>query len=420
MKALRPADKMLFLAIESGDVDNAEKALDLGADVDARKRYRTPLLDAVLRDDVAMAKLLVSRGAPIAMVKNSREPLGAAIWKCDGSMLAALLQTDPTDACLARALADGLATHTLGPSSEEVGRCLLTQRWHSVFCSMMEQGLLTRQSFPTWWARAAYGSSPCEQSIEKLHQAAPITETTNQQSILRGVLKGQPNLPFLTFLARVGWLTSKELFDTPFDDDKGLLVPLVKRHYCAMPLLRWLLKHAGDQPDGREKLLAVQGNLFPLCLGSRASWPLADLFCKLTSTDPLQVALCARDESGRSTLHFLLDAYGDRNRRLGIAKTLLQAGMDPMTLDNKNVPACYGVLFYEDATEKAFDLMDEFGADLTLHGPVGQALEKDPLRHIRWQAQAAQALTQFSVKKTHRDLQSVTPEITYTACVRRI
>ena len=70
MKALSPADKMLFLAIESGNVGNAGKALNLGANLDACKRYKTPLLDAVLRDDVAMAKLLVSRGAPIAMVKN--------------------------------------------------------------------------------------------------------------------------------------------------------------------------------------------------------------------------------------------------------------------------------------------------------------------------------------------------------------
>lgn len=197
-------------------------------------------------------------------------------------------------------------------------------------------------------------------------------------------------------------------------------MPLIKRYHCPMPILRWLLTYASTQDEGKEKLIAAQGDLLPLCLGHRASWPLAKLFCKLTNTDLIQTCITAIDKSGRDVLHALFIPTSEINRRMEIGRILLQAGMDPMRMDTNNIPACYGAIFYQPIIEKSLDLMDEFGADLTLHGPVGQALDRDASQHIRWRNNAAEALLAFSIKKAHRHLQSTTPAITQQSGVRRI
>jgi hypothetical protein len=420
MKAITPCDKALFLAVENGEVALAVQALVDGANIEAIKHYKTPLLAAALRSDVAMVQMLVARGAAIAMVKGCRDPIGTVMWKGDHVLLGALLQVKPTSAALARALADGIKNEKYQGALSDITRSMLTQKWHSVFASLIDQGLLSCQDINTWWTRVAEGSSPCEASILSLHKVAPIHITTQKDMLLRSVLRGQPNLALFELLARVGWLTSAELFDIQLNNEKGILAPTIRRLYCPMPILRWLFKHASNQEGGRDKMRAAQGQIFPLCLGSRASWPLAKLFCKLTGTDPIQVALTARNDHGHNVLHLLFKDTSDGNRRLDIARSLMQAGMDPMAMDHANIPACYGAIFYRDKIEKTLDLMDAFGADLTLHGPVGKALARDTSQHVRWRDDAASALVAFSVKKTHRDLQACTPEITRAPSARRI
>jgi len=69
------SERALFEAVMSGDVKKAESALSAGADVDCvdKERSVTPLILAVVRNDIAMAGLLLSNKADAN--KGFRQPV---------------------------------------------------------------------------------------------------------------------------------------------------------------------------------------------------------------------------------------------------------------------------------------------------------------------------------------------------------
>lgn len=77
---MKPLDKRLFHAVDHGKLDAAGKALDAGADVNARNKYgRTPLHDACRDGRPETARLLIDAGADVNVKgKHGDTPLHKA------------------------------------------------------------------------------------------------------------------------------------------------------------------------------------------------------------------------------------------------------------------------------------------------------------------------------------------------------
>ncbi len=70
-------DKMLFKAVNEGDLEGAKNALELGADANATYHGTTTLLTAAWSNDTGMAGLLVDYGADVNAKDN-------ATWRTHG------------------------------------------------------------------------------------------------------------------------------------------------------------------------------------------------------------------------------------------------------------------------------------------------------------------------------------------------
>lgn len=125
---------LIMLAVALGDVDVVTALLDAGADLEttatvpvsdafldllsgAHARYYltkdegvTPLMLAVLRGDVGMARVLLGRGASVGPTRaRVKYPLGMAANRKDVRMMQVLLGRDPDEAARARRLVVSLS-----------------------------------------------------------------------------------------------------------------------------------------------------------------------------------------------------------------------------------------------------------------------------------------------------------------------
>jgi ankyrin repeat protein len=95
-KEISSADRMLMDAVELGDLQAAQSAIERGAEVNRRNwSGSTPLHTAAWRGDLAMARLLIAAGAHLD-ISNSRygeTPLHSAARGVEPAMMAFLLET---------------------------------------------------------------------------------------------------------------------------------------------------------------------------------------------------------------------------------------------------------------------------------------------------------------------------------------
>lgn len=415
----RNPDSHLFRAIEKRDHHEVQAAIDRGAHLMARRKYKTPLLAAVFLNDATTVKILMDAGAQATEAPMSRDPVSAAMWRGNNTLIATLLKSENTPDAIAIALASKMQSHPKASFTWEIGRSLLNSRWQDVFSSMSRQNLLACQSGEAWWRQLPLSNSNTH-TISLLHRTFPLLNHISQHDILGTLIKGHPTLDYLKFLGDEGQLSSQVLFETAIDQGGNFFIELTTRHYCAIPTIKWLLRHAGKQEHGCEYLRKLQPVLLPHFLGARASWPLARLLCKITQSDLTQSFLYSSDSVGRTALHLLFEIQSEANRRRDIADTLMKEGADPMTLDLLGRPACYGTIFYGNKSEQMMRVASQYGADFSPSGLVSHALERETTKHERWKTKARDGMTRFYSKKTHEDLQATTPEITSCAATRRI
>lgn len=416
---MKNPDRQLFTAIEKGDVLGVQSALEWGASVEAIHQFKTPVLAAVFRNNAHILKLLMDAGASARSPSGTREPLAAAFWRGNLDLLAALLRTDNT----ATEVAGKLGPHLLDQQSPlpiaDAARSLLMERWQPIFLSLIEQGTLQKQKGYSWWSQVP-NSLPTEKTLLALQAVHPVQKSTNKEDMLSGIARGYPNIPTLSFFAGMGWLDHQGLFEIPLGTGCGIFSTVFQRNYVNLSTLRWLVKHAGTVPGGKESLKLIQARLIPHSLGARGSWPLTRLLCKTTGSNLMEESVSARDFDGKSALHLLLDTYGDYKRRLVMAEQILEAGMDPMALDHARVPACYGSVFFRKYAPQALALMGRFGADFSPGGPVAAALEKEHIRHQKWQTEATREMCEFYIAQSRERLDQDTQAATQSSGARRI
>lgn len=402
-------DKALFVAIDRHSITGVAEALSKGANLDARRKSNTPLLDAVFSKNTPIIRMLVAAGAAMKNVQASRDPLNEALNQGDMPTLAALVGADPTYDAIAVAIRDD-ASGLLGPKTMTAS--LLRPAWEPLLESLGRVGGIQLPSWH-WWLAACQAYTMTENSVAILERYAPLP--VNAQELIPLLAKSGMAIPVFEAFKRAQLLDEDALFGR----EQALLVAM-KQRYKAIPAIKWLIRHANSLARGPELIKQDINIYMALAVGMHASMPLARMLAKIAQVDPMVAAAGGRMGDGTTALHMLMHRTSDTRRCLEITRQLLAAGADPLAKNATGEPACYRALFKDRFTPQAIRLFADYSVNWMEGGEIWARLPRENYFHFRWVQDAMEHVRVFTIEQQHQLLQEATPDPAAHGAIRRV
>lgn len=403
--AMANPDQNLFRAIDRGDEIGVKAALADGANLDARRKHNTPLLDAVFAKNPIIVGILARAGAKMTQVPDSRDPLREAFTQGHLPTVAALLDAPPTPPGLAQALR---LSEMMLLREGYVRRNLMRSCWKEVAAELLPKvNFATPGERDRWWGSAAASYSPDPETVDLLHAHCP---PPREASVFREMAENGLSIPVMQAMHTAGHLDVDMMFHAYMGSSKGFLEIALSKQYTPIPRLKWLLRLAKEMPGGLEKLTARAPAYMVHALGTHASMPLARQLAKAVGEDPIALGAQGILPNGTTTMHLLLEGNQDIPRRLDICSKLMQAGADPMALDWRGQPACYKACMLQTKGHEVMELMASYGADFAVDGVIEKCLDKDKDTPAYLVEKARTALRIHQVNAEHQALQQITSQ----------
>ena len=397
------ADRELFRAIDQGDEVGVRGALADGADLNARRRHNTPLLDAVFAKNPNIVSILARAGARMMEVPDSRDPFREALVQGDLPTLAALLDAPATP----KGLADTIRqSEKMLLRHGEVRRNMMRTCWKEVAAHLLPKvEFTTPGEGKRWWSSASMTYSPDPDTVELLAAHCPPQRDI---TFFREMADNGLPIPVMSVMHKAGHLDIDMMFHASIGTSRGFLEIALSKAYMSIPSLKWLLRLASKMPGGADKIAPRAPAYMVYAMGRHASMPLARFLAKIAGEDPIGLAARGRIADDSTTIHLLLDGHDNMRRRLDLCAQLMQAGADPMAVNWRGQPACYKSCMLQDAPLDVMAMMASYGADFSADGPVEQWLDQDKDSPAHLIAKARASLRIHQVDAQHQSLQQTT------------